>query len=325
MMDEQMPAGTPVAEPTTTELQAPPPAPPAVTAALSGEERKVRRLIRDLGDIDVRLEAKLSGLVAAIKSAIEQEVAKETIKLLPPRSKQRAALRELPPADVWDAVGSDVRGRVDVAVIARRVATQFEPEVVDVFDDAARQVAETWAERDGTPQLLVDQGRRVLLAGVIAEVADVFDDSPVDAVDAADGNRDQVQARKRRRAMRSGASSMTVRSAMAAAGGGEVDGADRLVPSQSGMPSTVDGSPWQGSTGMALGHQAAVAFGNDPNWRLGYEWRHSFFGRPKEPFLPHKALDGERFRDATDVPGGLFPGDHPHCRCALIWVPEQLK
>jgi len=287
----------------------------------------MRRFVGELGDIDVRLEAELSGLVAAMKAAMEQEIAKEVIKALPPRSKQRVELRELAPGDVWGAVDRDVRRQVDVPAITRRVAEQFQPEVDGVFADAAEQVTAAWTDRGLTPpDLPVDRGTRVLVAGVAAEMTDVFDDDQGDAADIGDdGNGEVRRGRRRRSAMRSGASAMTVRSAMTAAAGGKVDRDDRLVPSQSGMPATADGEPWRGSTGMALGHQAALSFEQQPGWRLGYEWRHSFFGRPREPFAPHAALDGERFRDAADVPGGLFPGDHPHCRCALVWVPEQLK
>ncbi len=330
MMDEQMPE--PAAEPSTTEMQAPPAAPPAVTAALTNEERGVRSMIDQLGEIDVRLEAELSGLVAAIKATAEQEVAKEVIKQLPPRSAQRARLRELPADQVWEAVPEEVRRKVDVAGIMERVNEQYEQSVQDVFNDAAVQAQETWEEQGLTvPQFLLAAGVTVLLAGVAAEIVGGFGDLlaapvtvPADLIDDV-VERERRRARRRRRAMRSGASAMTIRSAMAAAAGGKVDTSNRLVPSQSGMPATVDGQEWQGSTGMALGHQSAINFLQLPDWRLGYEWKHSFFGRPKEPYAPHLALDGRRFVNAADVPGGLFPGDHPHCRCALLWVPEKLK
>lgn len=330
MMDEQMPE--PAAEPSTTEMQAPPAAPPAVTAALTNEERAVRSMIDQLGEIDVRLEAELSGLVAAIKATAEQEVAKEVIKQLPPRSAQRARLRELPADQVWEAVPEEVRRKVDVAGIMERVNDQYEQSVQDVFNDAAAQAQETWEEQGWTvPQFLLAAGVTVLLAGVTAEIVGAFGDLlaapvtvPADLIDDV-VERERRRARRRRRAMRSGASAMTIRSAMSAAAGGKIDNENRLVPSQSGMPATVDGQEWKGSTGMALGHQSALNFEQMPDWRLGYEWKHSFFGRPREPFAPHLALDGRRFVHAADVPGGLFPGDHPHCRCALLWVPEKLK
>jgi hypothetical protein len=328
MMDEQMPA----AEPSTTEMQAPPAGPPAVTAALTSEERAVRSMVNQLGDIDVRLEAELSGLVAAIKATAEQEVAKEVIKQLPPRSAERARLRALPADQVWEAVPEDVRRKVDVAGIMGRVTDQYEQSVQDVFDDAAAQAQETWEEQGLTvPQFLLAAGVTVLLAGITAEIVGAFGDLlaapvtvPADLIDDV-VDRERRRARRRRRAMRSGASSMTIRSAMSAAAGGKIDTNNRLVPSQSGMPATVDGQPWQGSTGMALGHQSAINFLRLPDWRLNFEWKHSFFGRPNEPFEPHLALDGRQFVEAADVPGGMFPGDHPHCRCALLWVPEKVN
>lgn len=329
IVDEQLP---PPSAPSTTEMQAPPAGPPARTAAVSAEERAMRQMVTDLGEIDLRLEAELSGLVAAIKATTEQEVAKEVVKQLPPRSAERARLRELPADQVWESVGEDVRRKVDVAAIADRVAAQYEQPVQDVFAAAAVSAQEAWEEQGLTvPQFLLAAGTIVLLAGITAELVEAFGDTvtaPVTApIDLAGDvvERERRRARRRRRTMRSGASAMTIRSAMSAASGARLDSDNRLVASQSGMPDTLDGRPWQGSTGMALGHLSALSLAESDGWRLGYEWRHSFFGRPQEPFPPHLALDGQRFRDPADVPGGLFPGDHPHCRCALVWVPEQVR
>ena len=110
---------------------------------------------------------------------------------------------------------------------------------------------------------------------------------------------------------------------MSAAAGARVDIAGRLVPSQSGMPSTVDGTPWQGTTGMALGHNSARNMKAQPGWRLSYVWEHGFFGEPHRPFPPHLALDKMEFDDPASVPGGLYPGDHPFCRCSMVWSLEK--
>jgi hypothetical protein len=338
IIDEQMPAEQPAGpEPTTTEMQAPPaqptsPTPPPQTAALSSEQRDMRQLVDQLGEIDVRLEAELSGLITAIKSTTESEIAKEAIKQLPPRSAERARLRELPADQVWEAVSQDIRDKVDSAAIAERVGQQYQPSVEEVFAEAAAQAQETWQDKGfSVPKFLLAAGVTVLIAGVVAEMAEAFAKvalapitMPADAIDDVI-ERERRLAKRRRRAMRTAASTVTIRSAMSAAAGAKVDTNNRIIPSQSGMPQTVDGLPWQGSTGMALGHQSAVGFDALPDWRLGYEWKHSFFGRPREPFAPHVALDGQRFEQAADVPGGLFPGDHPHCRCALLWIPEKLS
>lgn len=48
-------------------------------------------------------------------------------------------------------------------------------------------------------------------------------------------------------------------------------------------------------------------------------WRHSFWRVPKNPYEPHLALNGKKVSSSSpEETGGYFPGDHPHCTCALV-------
>jgi hypothetical protein len=317
-------------EESTTALQAPP-APPAQISAVTGTGSEMDALIGTLEATDVRLEATLMGMVAAIKTAIKAEVAKETIKQLPPRSPEREAMRDMSPEEVWRAATPEQRAAVDVQAVAERVVAQYEPQAQDAFATAADEATAAFEDAGLTvPEFLLAAAVAVLLTGVTAEVVGGFANAAVAPIaELGDETGDLLRGKRRRRrvtarAFASASATATVRSAMSAASGAAVNIDNQVVPSQSGMPQAQDGTPWEGATAMATGHTPAKVINAVPNVKLGYMWKHSFFGNPVEPFPPHLALDGRMFDSPAKVPGGLFPGDHPWCRCALLLRPMRV-
>lgn len=299
------PAPTPAA-PTPVENRVPPALPPRTAAAEAPGAALLERLV----EVDRRLDAQLSGAVATMVTAVTAEVAKEVVKALPPRSPERAALRALPPEQAWVQAPPSARARVDVAEVAQRTLAAHEPTVRSAFDDAAADAADAWADAGwGVPEYLAAIGAAVLLLGITEFVVDAFEDLATAPADVP------FDAAKRVLRLRPPAS--IVRLAVAAAAGARVDATGHVVASAAGTPAAADGLPWEGSTGMATGHKALQRL-RETGVPVTFEWMHSFFGRPQTPYPPHLALDGEVFASPSDVPGGLFPGDHAWCRCALV-------
>ncbi len=328
--DEEMPIEEPlpengesfVAEDAVIDTQQMPEPPPQVAAV--GDDL-VGVLPEALAEVDKALEAELMGLSTAIQTAIRAEVAKEAIKMLPPRSPERVAMRDLSPDEVWQQVPDDVRARVDVRAVAEREAQRYQAEVQEAFEAAAEAASEAWQDAGlSVPEFLVAVGAAVLLLAVADEVVDALSaivKAPLEAAEALVPGR-----RRRLRPVRG--RTVVVRSGMAAAAGARVDSSGRLQRSEGGTPIAENGQPWEGSTGMALGDKSArqmAKIGQDTGaFRMRYRWEHSFFGKPDTPYPPHLALDGRYFASLSDVPDGLFPGDHPWCRCAFLWAPERL-
>lgn len=280
------------------------PAPPPQLAALGvGNTSAVRRLPETLGAIDQRLEAQLSGVANLARAAAAAEVAKQV-----------GANDELTAEQLWMSVDPEVRSKVDVKGIVSTVIKRYGGDVEAAYDEAVAAIEAAYDDADLTiPEFAVRVGVAVFVLYLISEVADFFGALATAPIDAAT----KLSARSLR------PSTTAVRASMSAAAGARVDVAGRLVPSQSGMPTTTDGTPWQGTTGLALGHNSAVNMKRQPGWSLTYVWRHGFFGQPRRPFPPHLALDGSEFSDPANVPGGLYPGDHPWCRCGLTWRIER--
>lgn len=284
-------------------LQEPPAPPPQLAALGVGNTSAVRRLPETLGAIDQRLEAQLSGVANAARAAAAAEVAKQV-----------GTNDELTPEQLWMSVDPEVRAKVDVKAVVAGVVKRYGGDVEAAYDEAVTAIEQAYDEADLTvPEFAVRVGVAVFVLYLISEVTDFFGSLATAPIDIGT----KFSARSLR------PSTTAVRASMSAAAGARVDVAGRLVPSQSGMPMTTDGTPWQGTTGLALGHNSAVNMKRQPGWKVTYVWRHGFFGQPRRPFPPHLALDGSEFDDPANVPGGLYPGDHPWCRCGLTWRIER--
>ena len=86
-----------------------------------------------------------------------------------------------------------------------------------------------------------------------------------------------------------------IRNAMAVAGGAQ------------------DGVSAQDLEGFAVSAQTVRHF------PMTFEWRHGFYGTPKDAFPEHRALDGIT-ADARGSFNGYFPGDHHNCTCAVLGI-----
>lgn len=312
---EEAPAEEEPPEESTTDTQAPPEAP--VQAALAAPPEPDLAAFSDaLATVDLRLEAQLSAIAAAARTAAAVEVAKELLKALPPRSPEREALRGLSPEAAWLAAPPEVRQQVPVAAVAERAVARFAPEVQAAFSGAQGAMTAAWEGTGfGVPEVLVAAGVAVLGAYVVGEVTRFFTKLGSAPVEAG--------AKAVARTLRG--STVPVRAAMAAAAGALRTVDDTLAPTQSGTPATMDGIPWEGGAGTALGHNSAVLLKQQPGLRLRYKWRHGFFGQPETPFPPHVALNGTVYDDPAATPGGFYPGDHPYCTCHLAWSIERTQ
>jgi len=310
-----------VISPDSTTATQSPPAPPPQVAAVQDGRLPVDQLAEELATIDQQLESELMGLNVAIQTAIRAEIAKEAMKLLPPRSEERVRLRQLPPEELWRQLPAEVRNQIDVEAIATREAAKYQAQVEAAAAAAQAAADDAWAKiGEAAPALLARIGALVFLQAIVDDVKvdfDAFLKVPLDAAGLA---------RKALRPIRNRVN--VARTSMVAMAHARVDVENRVVPTQGGTPATDTGEPWEGGPGAVTGHDPAKKITEigkrTGEFRMRYRWEHSFFGKPDTPYPPHLALDGKKFDSLADVPGGMFPGDHPWCRCAFLWEPEYL-
>lgn len=69
--------------------------------------------------------------------------------------------------------------------------------------------------------------------------------------------------------------------------------------------------PAQNLEGFAVSSQLTRHF------PVAFEWRHAFYGKPKDAFPEHRELDGVVASARGDF-NGYFPADHHNCTCAVL-------
>lgn len=310
-----------------------PPEPPPMLAALD-DPGSVERMLTELTAVDVALAGRLEAIANAAVLVVATEVSKAVIRAYPARHPDRARLRDLPIDQVWSEADSSIRSQVDVAAIAREALEPYREQLADEFNEAAAAIVEAHMmaaeqpEDDSIlPELFVAAAVVALLAGIV-NAAKWWAATP--AGFTAVGTARVVGPRLVR------VPSSVVRDAMLVAGGAEV-GLDGLpVKGGSGAPVPRTGGPWLGGTGMATGHTSmealeenvlrppgagAVTAPGQPapgRPRLNLKWVHALYRIPKEPFMPHKDLNGQVFARMEDVPGGFYVNDHPNCTCGMV-------
>lgn len=295
--------GTPPADMGVTE-----PAPP-VTAALPIDpiEETAAELFDDAQKQDAAVNAELAGVVAVIVAAAQAEVVRQIIIAHPARSETRKRLTSLPAEDVWDAADPEVKQSFDVNAVLEATIEKYRPQIEAVYEDAA----ETFLQKWGSTIAAV-----LVTAGIIA------------ATDAlVSGLYNWASGRFVRDGAWTGATLLTaagrlakppasiVRESMTIAGGAQTDRNGRLLLDLGNNPHPATGGVWTGNSGWLTGHNVTSAAPVSPH---AWKWHHSWFRTPMEPFPPHLALDGQVFDRPSDVPGGLYPGDHPQCSCSLL-------
>ena len=72
-----------------------------------------------------------------------------------------------------------------------------------------------------------------------------------------------------------------------------------------------DGGPAQSLEGFAVSSQTSRHF------PMTFEWRHGYYGTPRDAFPEHRALDGTVADDRGSF-DGYYPGDHHSCTCAVL-------
>ena len=281
---------------------------PASVAAASdprtpnGQEyRQLAKTTDVLFSTDAALEAGLSGMSQIIVTAVITTVVKELIKAHPSRGPKRKELRELPIEQVWAASDPEVRDDFDLEAVVREAIAEYEDQIEQQFDEAegaalaALIAAGILGEEDGGDLFAKAAGVALLTTLLTSFVVGYFQN----------GKKSQR------------VSPGVARAAMSA-GGGAVIGADGYPQrSQGGTPVPADGNAWYGNTGFATGNNVVGRIQNVTGRKVTYQWRHAFLRIPETPYEPHRILDGARFNNVSDIPDGVFPGDHPNCTCVL--------
>ena len=289
----------------------PPTAPPQLAAATDVTARtpngqdygNLDSLTESLFSTDAGLEAGLTGASQVIIAAVITYVAKEIIKAHPSRGPKRAELRGLPLEQVWIRADDDVRSKFDLEQAVAEAVAEYEDQLSDQFDEAETAVLAALV----TALILGDE-----------EGHDLFRKAAATAVITA-MLAGFVVAYFNKGKPSQHVSPAVARVAMSVAGGA-VTGADGLPQrSPSGVPVPGDGGQWQGNTGMATGNNVVTRVVTRTGRPVSYRWVHGFLRKPAEPFIPHLELDGHTFANAAEIPGGVYPGDHPNCTCVL-WL-----
>lgn len=304
----------------------------SVTAALDDdpEVATTRRLLADAAAADVQMSATLAGLLAAITAAVQVEVAKQVIQAHPQRSMIRQRLAQLPVSQVWAEADPAVKAQVPVDRIVEDVVARYRPQIAAAYQEAGTGFLDRWggviaavvvlgavsaavdalvsgfvgwATLRYRPTLVVEgrpRPRRVpTRAGVPAP-----DDTLGLGLTTSDGATATPPA-------------AIIRDSLVVAGGAQPDRNDLPVRDGDGDPTPTAGGEWQGGHGWFTGHNV-VAAAAGPGAKIRWRWRHAFIRRPKDPFDPHKDLDGKVFDRPSAVPGGYFVGDHPFCTCGML-------
>ena len=291
--------------------QTPPPdgPPPLMAAADAGDDPRTpngsdyqfENLTDSLFSADAALEAGLIGASQVIVAAVISHVVKEIIKAHPSRGEKRRQLRNMPMEQVWQQSDPEVRRSFDLQRTINEAIAEYEDQLSEQFDEAeaaallALIAAGILGEEDGADLFKKAAGAAVLTALIAAFIARYFDEAkPSQRISPG-----------------------IARLAMAAAGGALIGGDGLPQRSPAGVPAAGDGGQWQGNTGMATGNDVVTRIINVTGRRPALIWKHGFLRKPAEPFIPHLKLDNMRFENAADIPGGVFPGDHPNCTCVL--------
>ena len=284
--------------------------PPQLAAADAGEDPRtpngqdyagLNTLTDALFSTDAALEAGLAGAAQVIVASVITTVAKELIKAHPSRGAKRAELRKLPVEQLWIAADEDVKRDFDLEAVVAEAVASYEDQLQEQFDSgeaaalAALVAAGIIGEDDGDNLFAKAAGIAAITALLSAFVIGYF-------------HKGKPSQR---------ISPGLARMGMAAAGGAAVGGDGLPQRSPSGVPTPADGGQWQGNTGMATGNNVTTQIENTTGRKPTLVWKHAFLRVPAEPFMPHKELDGRRFNNAAEIPGGVFPGDHPNCTCVL--------
>ena len=268
----------------------------ALAAALLAIDRRAHREVADwltaaTTDARTRLErlvVERYGMAAPWVKATPD--VKSIIRALPRESALRAQLRE---AD-------------DATVVAAVVATIAWP---DLVNEAAAGVDAG------------ELGRTLDRAA--ADTAEIVDVPPIDPANANRAASAAVLTWLIRQSSAKSALAVPVASVpvvLMAAVGAELD------PVTGGLAKGADRSPliggrrWEGGVGIATSPHVATALRLEGN-TIEWQWKHSYFGKPKDPFEPHVELNNAK-RASTDPAmwDDWFPGDHGGCRCWIVPV-----
>ena len=300
-----------------TDVEQAPPEEPVVAALGDPEDPPVQRLeaaIAALTAIDVALAAELQALATAAATAATIEVAKAVIRAHPARDPRRETLRDLPPEEVWAAADPEIRSTVDVESVAAAALAPYQPQAEAALAEAEAAIEQALDDADWSAgEVLVALGAAALLAGVLDTVKGWV-------TDPFTFTRDAVVKPLAKKVLR--VPSAVATAAMMVAGGAAVGLDNRMIRNPAGLPVPANGGTWAGGTGTATGHNVMEPLLNSPatlpvGVGVALKWRHGILRTPKEPFPPHKALDGYVFDDLAQVPGGWHPADHPNCTCLV--------
>lgn len=266
--------------------------PQAITAAAQPGTQSV---FDALNQIDTTLYAALYAAAQTCADQASRDAVKEIIRAHPAGTPERAALRDLPADEVWNASSPDVRAHLDLrALVAKSIAECVNP------DEFRRQTAAAVAavvpfglHRDDL-DVDPDLGTLVLAAAITGFVVNRFTKGR--------GSTDIPPG--------------LPLDAMSAASGAAVTADGELVRDVNGRPVPRQGGQWTGNNGTATGHgvlrPVVQIVGRDD---IDWEWRHGMFRTPKEPWAPHVALHKQRFSNPTEVPNGDYVGSHIGCTC----------
>lgn len=267
-------------------------------------------LARTLLDIDRRAHREVADWLAAATSTARtrlEDLVRERYGMPAPWLREkpdvRTILRALPRE-------SDLRAQLreadDEVVVAAVLATIVWP---DLVNDAAATVD------TGELQRAIDRA-----AADTAAVVDAGEPDRAAATTAASATVLTWLIRQSSAKSSLAVPVGTIPTILMAAGGAELDPVTGALATGADRSPLIAGRRWEGGTGLATGHRVATALRAE-GYGLDWQWKHSYFGRPNDPFEPHLELD-EQKRASTDpgLWGDLFPGDHGGCRCWIVPV-----
>lgn len=298
--------------------------PAAVVAALDEQDQATaevsRQIWADAAAADVKVSSELVGLLNGITVEVQREVARRVIMAHPARSDERVALSKLDVGDVWANAEPEVKKTFPLEETIAEVVERYQPQIQAAYEETAQGFLAKWGGVIAA----------VVVTGAIVDAADTltlgftrwalgrYRPTPSITLLAADAEDRKGLGLTTGKGTPAIPPTMIVRDSMIVAGGAQRDRDGRPLRDRGGNPTPVVndmGGRWAGGSGWLTGHSVVAA---SPRRPVRWRWHHAFIRRPKEPYIPHKDLDGKLFDSQADVPGGFFPNDHPHCSCALL-------
>jgi len=291
------PTGTPGTPNGDTNIQEPPM--PAVTAAVTLDDLGYdpNAVYDDASKHDLRTEAALTALTAAMTTAVTAELTRRLVTTFPRGSVEREAARSKSFEMLWAEADAAQRQQVGVDGVIADVVAEYQPQVEQVIADAHEGFWAKWGPLIGTVAAL-------LAANAAAHHSAAMADWLTTRV--AKGSFKGIKTPLN-----------IVRSTMMVAGGAQTAVGGALVRNAANQPRPSTGGEWKGNTGHLTGHNTVTLLPG----KFTMQWDHGYFGEPEVPFPPHVALHGREFTKYSEI-APYMPNDHGGCKCLVLlrWV-----